>query len=243
MSEEPKKVPEEESKDTKAEIKPEPKEEGKDIKVGDVLKTEKTEKKEVKMVPEAALLKYKSENKELTRKVEELMNSGGTKKEISSDLKALAEANGLDAEFLNDFAAKIRKDAQDDAEEKFNSRLKPIEEKENAEKRDKIFNEHYEKTLAEYPEYAKLVNKEVIKSLAMDPANANKTFAQIFNDSYGHLVTGKKTLEPTKPRGGKEDAGVDVARAQRDPEYFKEVMADPQLKKKYNEDIASRLKL
>lgn len=238
-------VPAEESKDTKTvETKTESKETNEDVKVGDVLKTTKEEpKKETKMVPESVLIEYKKESKEVRKELDALkksIESGATKKEVSTDIKDLAEKHGVDAEFLNDFAHAVRKEANEDTEEKISSIKKPIEEKENAEKREKSFNEHYEKTLEELPEFKKLVNKDVIKALAFDPKNANKTFAQIFQDSYGHLVTGKKTLEPTKARGGAKDTEIDFKRASSDTEYFKEIMADPQLKKKYNEDIATR---
>lgn len=240
MAEQAKVVPAEESKDTETvETKTEesPKE---DVKVGDALNT-REEKKEPRMVPEAVLIEYKKENKQIAkdlRDLKTLIESGATKKEVSTDLKSLADKHGFDADFLGDFAEAVRKEAEDAAEAK----LKPIKEKEIASAREKIFEEHFAKTMAEMPEYASLVNKDVIKTLAYDPVNVNKTFAQIFQDSYGHLVTGRKTLDTTKPRGGIEATDIDLQRASRDPEYFKEVMADPELKKKYNDEMAIRNK-
>lgn len=237
-------VPAEESKQTETvETKAESKETKEDVKIGDALKTKEESKdtKEVKMVPEAVLIEYKKENKQMAKDLKDLktlVESGATKKEVSTDIKALADKHNVDADFLSEFAETVRKEASADAEAK----IKPIEEKENAKKRDEIFNEHFDKTLEELPEFKKLVNKDVIRSLAFDPKNANKTFAQIFQESYGHLVTGKKTLEPTKPRGGAKDTGIDFSRARSDSEYFKEIMADPELKKKYNEDLPNRLR-
>lgn len=237
-------APEEESKETKtveapAEVK-------KEETIGEALRTEKeSEVKEPKMVPESVLIEYKKESKSVRKELDALKKSiedGSTKKEVSQSLKEIADKHNVDANFLNEFATAVKKEAESDADEKLSQKMKPIEEKASAEKRDKIFEEHYDKTLAEMPEFAKIINKDVIKTLAFDPKNANKTFAQIFQDSYGHLVTGKKTLEPTTARGGKEDATIDLAKARRDTEYFKEIMADPELKKKYNEDIAIRNK-
>ena len=107
----------------------------------------------------------------------------------------------------------------------------------------KLFTEHFTKTMAEMPEYEKIVNRDVIKTLALDPRNANKTFAQIIESAYGHLITGKRTLETTKPGGGKEDTTIDFNKARSNGEYFKEIMADPELKKQYNSEIEKRLKL
>lgn len=221
--------------------KPESKEEGKkDAKAGDILGGKKKESEEVKMVPEAVLIEMKKENKQMAKDMADLktlIEKGASKKEVTSDLKALAEKHNVDPDFLSEFADAVRKEATEAAK----AELKPIEEENNASKRESIFNEHYEKTLKENPEYAKLVNKDVIKALAFDPKNKDKTFLDIFESAYGHLVTGKKTIDTTKPRGGKEDTKVDISRAQRDPDYFKEVMADPELKKQYNEGLSSRI--
>ena len=238
MTDEVKKVPDEESKETNpAETVADTTK--KDETVGNALNT----KKEAKMVPEAVLIEYKKENKQIAKELKDLkefIESGATKKEISMDLKELADKHNVDADFLNEFASAVQKKAQADTEEKLNSKIRPIEEKENAKKRDEIFDKHFDKTLEDMPEFKGIVNKDVIKALALDPQNENKTFTQIFNDSYGHLITGKKTLESTKPRGGAEDVAIDFNKASTNPEYFKEIMADPELKRKYNEDIATR---
>jgi hypothetical protein len=231
------------------EAKTEPKSDDKgekEVKIGDALKTsDKKEPAEDKprMVPEAVLIEYKKEAKAATKALEDLkktIEDGATKKEVSKSIKDLAEKHNVDAEFLRDFADAVKKEAEAEVEEKVSARIKPITDKESADKVDKIFSEHFDKTLEAMPEYKAVVNKEVIKSLALDPKNANKTFAKIFEEAYGHLVTGKRTLETTKPRGGKDDTEIDFAKARKDAEYFKEIMSDPQLKKKYNEGIAER---
>lgn len=246
MAEEAKKVPVEESKDTKTVEAKTDEGKKKEATAGEVLDGKKKEgEKEVKMVPEAVLIEYKKESKatqkELVR-LQKLIEDGASKEVIDTDLKALAEEYGVDPEFARKFAAAVRKEADADADEKVKKATKPLEEKERAEKREKVFEEHYEKALAEMPEYKKIVNKAVIKKLAFDPENADKTFPEIIESAFGHLVPGKKTLEPTKPRGGKENPTVDVAKAQTDPDYFKEIMADPELKKEYNKGMAVRNK-
>lgn len=239
MTTEVKDAPVVEKKDTKADDKTAA--DAKDVKVGEALKTKDEPKKdEPKLVPEAVLLEFKKENKELHKELKDLkklIEDGAPKREVSADIKSLAEKHNVDPEFLTDFAAAVRKEAEGDADAK----LKPIRDKEQADKLEKVFNENFDKTMEEMPEYAKLVNKDVIRTLAFDPKNANKTFAQIFESAYGHLVTGKKTLEPTKHQGGKKDTTVDIARAQKDPAYFAEIMADPELKKQYNSSLEFRI--
>ncbi len=244
MAEEVKVAPEVESKETKAvETKTEEK---KEVKVGEALKTD-GEKKEPKMVPEAVLIEYKKESKEVRKELDALKKSieeGATKKEVSSDLKQLAEKHDVSPDFLEEFAATVRKEAKADAE----AELKPIKDKENAKRFDDLFDIEYTKAIAENPEYAKLVSKDAVKALTFNPRNANesldaKLIQKVFESSYGHLVTGKKTLEPTKNRGGAKDIVVDVEKAQKDPTYYAEIMADPELKAQYNKDIEKRLRL
>ena len=225
-----------------------PAEEKKDVTVGDALHKEdkKDPPKDARVVPESAFLELKSQNKEFKRQIENLqkqIESGATKREVSQSIKEIADKHNVDAGFLGEFAEAVRKETEADVEGRVAERLRPIEEKEKAERIDKVFNEHFDKTLEELPEYKGIVNKEVIRAMALDPKNKDKTFAQIFQESFGHLVKGKKTLDTTKPRAGKQEPEIDYDRAKKDPEYFKEIMADPDLKKEYNKNLESRIHL
>jgi hypothetical protein len=230
---------------TVAEVKPEGSTEvKKEETIGEVLADKKPEPR---MVPEAALLEYKNSNKELKKDLKELkdlIESGASKKEISTDLKALADEHNVDPEFLSKFAESIKAQNKKDIDDEVSARLKPLEEKDKKAKIDKIFKENYDKALEAMPEYKDIANEAVIKSLSLDPANQNKTWTQIIEEAYGHLITGKRTMESPTARGGRDDnQDVDVARASKDPSYFKEVMADPVKKAKYNAGLAERLKL
>ena len=90
------------------------------------------------------------------------------------------------------------------------------------------------------PEFKAIANPEVIKSLAILPQNAKKTLSQILEETYGNAITGKRTIETTSPGGGKEPEPLDIKRAEKDIEYFKEVMADPKKKAQYNEAMLKR---
>jgi hypothetical protein len=114
-------------------------------------------------------------------------------------------------------------------------------EKEAKERVDKALTENINKALEVMPEYEGVVNKDVLKSLARLPENKNKTFQQLIEETYSKTVTGKKTMETSTPRGGK-DVGIDWSRV-KDPSYFSQIMADPELKKQYNEKLISRINL
>ena len=94
------------------------------------------------------------------------------------------------------------------------------------------------------PDYKDLAQKEVIKALALDPNNSKKTFAQLLEMAYGHLIKGKKVLDNTTPKGGvNNDEEIDYKRAKSDMEYFNSIMQEPQLKKEYNQGLTGRIKL
>jgi hypothetical protein len=257
MSEETKIAPAEEANETepttseveeKTEEKSEDKPEAtKEEKVGDIFKEDEQEKeekqptipvKEKETVPLSVFLDLKKDMKEL----KESHREGATQKEISHDLKAIAEKHDVSLEFLNELAETLEAKAEARAEAKVTSRLKPLEEKERAERFNNAFEQHYKLALENAPEFKDVANKDVIKSLVSDPRNSNKTFTEIMESAYGHLLTGKKGLETSSPRGRlTETSEIDYIKAQKDEKYFSEIMANPVLKEKYNKGLPTRL--
>lgn len=235
-------APEEESKETPvAEVLQAPEAEKT---IDEVLQVE--EKKEPKLVPEAALIKIKQQNKELAREMKQLkalIEDGGESKEVRGSIDDIAEEHNIDKKFLKDFAKAIKAEADSDIDEKLSAKIKPLEEKDKAERFNTLFEKEYARTLTTNPEFEGVVNKDVIKTLTKDPSNGKKTLSQIMEDAYGNLVTGKRTLEKTTPRGGNTLETIDYDRAQKDVAYFNEIMANPESKKKYNAERISRLRL
>lgn len=194
--------------------------------------------KEVRMVPESVLIQVKKELRDLKRSVD----NGATNKEVTADIKELAEKHNVDEDFITELVATIKHQTKSEVEETLSNEMKPIKEKDRLEKIDRVFNEHFDKTISQMPEFDGIVNKDVIKTLSLDPANKNKTFQQLIETAYGHLVTGRKTMETSKPGQTRGEAGeVDFARAQKDTGYYQEIMNNPALKKKYNEGLTDRL--
>ena len=220
----------------------------KDAKVGDIIKTDEKPPEEVKArtVPEAVFLEEKRERKELAKELKEvkkLLEEGASRKEVSADVKEIAEEFGLTEQAVAKLIAKVGEQTKAEYDKEIEAKLAPIQAKERAENVEKTFNEHFDKLMEAMPEFKGIASKDVIRALAADPRNANKTFAKILEDSYGHLVVGKKTLEKTEARGGVSDAPIDNKRMINDMEYYKEVMANPELKKKYNEEFIKRVRL
>lgn len=174
------------------------------------------EKPKVNSVPKARL------DKEIARR-----------KELEQELAALRGELGEDPEV---------DDVEDVPEvKKLAEKLEQIERKENMSRMEKVFHDNLSKTLDNNPEYKDIVNVEVIKALAFNPANANKTYKQLLEEAYGNAIGGRRTVESTVPRGGAKDTKVDMTRAKTDTNYRREVLADPELRKQYNEGLTDRV--
>lgn len=189
-------------------------------------------------------LEVKNQKKELQKELNDLksrLERGEDMGDIGLDLDALAEEHDIDKGFLTKLVNTIKTQAEKSLDERIDKKLAPITAKEKAEKIDKAFKTAFDGAIENMPEYKEVVNPEVIKTLSLDPKNANKTFTQLIEETYGNAITGKRTIETTKPGGGKEPTEVDFDKAAKDPEYFKEVMANPDLKKKYNAKLTDRI--
>lgn len=99
------------------------------------------------------------------------------------------------------------------------------------------------KALEAAPEFKDVANADVIKQMALNPANKDKTFVQLLEEAYGNAIGGRRTIETTTPRGGAADTKVDIERTRKDPEYRRGVLSNPDLKKQYNESIQDRIGL
>ncbi len=230
-------TPEVEAK-TPAEAPTEPKEET----VGEVLKTETQPEKEKPVIGLDKFLDLKKENKQFRKDIEELkskIEEGASKVEVSADLETLAEEHNIDPKFLAGLTNAIKAQVRQETE----AEIKPLKEKEKADSIDKAFSTHYNKAIKNMPELEGIVNKDVIKSLSLDPKNSNKTFTQLIEEAYGNVNVGKRTIETTTPRGGKEPEPVDLNRANRDESYLNEVLSNPQSAKEYNDMIMRSIRL
>jgi len=234
-----------ETKNTQSEeVKPEAQEvkKSEEQTLGDVLGTQtepKTElKNQTRTVPESKFLELKKEMKELKREAK-----GRSNVEISESIDDFSKKFNLPSEFTSELTALISQENKKSVEDVINSKVKPLEEKEKAKQIDKNFNEAYKKVLEEMPEYKNIASKEVIKAMALNPNNSKKKFSEILEISYGHLIRGKATMENTVNRADKFMGEIDMTKAKKDTEYFKQIMADPVSRKKYNENIEKRLNL
>lgn len=196
-------------------------------------------KEEVKVVPEAVFLEVKRELKALKRRLD--TGEEPTKKEVSASIKSIADKYSLDDEFLGELVSAVRSESKSEFEDTLAAKLGPIQERDREEKIDKAFTGAYARAIEAAPEFKGIANSSVIKALSLDPKNSNKTFNQLLEEAYGHLIEGKRTVDA--PHGGNkgDNMVLDMARAKTDPKYFAEIMDNPVLKKQYNEKLPESL--
>jgi hypothetical protein len=157
--------------------------------------------------------------------------------------KEIARRKELEAK-LAEYEAAVAEDGEpsDSTDVKeLAKQIAEIKEKEQAQQRNAALNAGLQKALESAPEFKGVVNEDAIKQMALNPANKDKTFIQLIEEVYGNTVSGRRTIETATPRGGAKDTKIDEARAQRDPDYRKEVLSDPDLRKQYNEGLTDRL--
>ena len=189
-------------------------------------------------------LDLKKQNKEKDRLIKDLeakIEAGATRQEVSADMEAISEEYpDVDRGFLNKLANTIKNSVVKEAEDKITSRFQPLEEKDRQAKIDNAFNTHFKIAIDKMPEFATIVNPDVIKTLSQDPRNASKTFSQIIEETYGNALTGKRTIETTISGGGKDSDPLNFQKARVDSNYFDVVMANPRLKAEYNNLLISQ---
>jgi ferritin-like metal-binding protein YciE len=199
------------------------------------------------LIPEAVFLDEKKGRKDAEKRIKELeaqIAQGATRSEVSDDIDAILTEFQLDdtnKQFFNKIASALEARADAKAEAKVAEKLKPLEEKERSEKLNQVFKTHYDKAMEQFPELEGVVNPEVIKALSLMPENANLTFKQLIEKGYSGVATGKRTIETTKPGAGKSPEPLDFEKAQRDPTYMNEVLANPDMKKAYNAELLKRI--
>jgi len=242
MAEEVKITPPSEVKEAEAPIE----EANQEPVLGDVLQTEPTKEPELKTVGLDKFLDIKKQNKELKREMEKLqerIENGDSTSDVSEDIESIAEEFNVDKKFLNKLEKSIRSSMDTELETKVSERMKPLEQERKQKDVDKIFEGIYGQAIERMPEYANIIDKDTVRSLATLKENAALSLPQLIEKMYGKSISGRKTVETTTPRGGKESQEIDYKLAVKDPAYFKEIMADPNLKKKYNDNLEARLSL
>lgn len=227
---------------------------GEEQTIGEALQSEPEQEAQKPQLSEAQLDKLinegkafeftKKENKTLKRKIKEMeeqLQKGASMEDVADDIESLAEEFQVDTRFLSKLEKAMRSKFEAEIDERVESKLKPLTDKEKETKQTQLFDKFLASALEKMPEYEAVINKEQLKILALAPSNKGKTMSKLIEETYSGSLGGRPTIETTTPRGGKEPKEVDFARARKDPEYFREIMSDKDLKEKYNDGLAQRI--
>lgn len=189
-----------------------------------------------KMVPEWQLLEAKAALEEKYGKkvadLEAIIAKSTTKEEVAENLDDIYKSYpDVDKNFINIILAKAKDAAM--------AEIKPLTEKVKADEQasgiEAKFQKAYKIAMEKLgKDFDGIVNIDVIRKLTQLPENAGKVFSEIIEETYGAALTGKRTIEATRPGGGKDPVPLDFEKARRDSKYFDEVMSDPKLKEAYN---------
>ena len=219
---------------TQPEVQPEVTPETEQETIGDAIDDKPTIPNQI---PYDRFKEVNDKNKALEAKLEQLQSKatdeGMSKGAISKDLQSLASEYDVDANFVTAMASIIKAEAQAGVEAK----LKPLTDRETAQKVDIAIKRGYDKAIANLPDYADVVNEDIITQLAKLPQNKNKTFKQLIEDTYASSLKGRATIESTNPGGGNEPEPLDFVKAKQDGAYFAKIMANPKLKAEYNANM------
>lgn len=213
-----------------------------ETKPDEVVEQKPEDKKPDDSVALAKFLAEKKARKALEKKVKEyeaIINSeveDDDEDSLSTDIKSIAKEYDVDEKFLKKLSTSLKSEIRKEYDEK----LKPITQKEKENQFNQVFQKHFTETIDSMPEYKSVVNADVIKSLSRDPQNANLTMRELVEKTYSNALGGKRTIETTVPNGGKDPQNIDFDKAQKDPEYYAQIMADPSQKDKYNSEMMRR---
>ncbi len=198
----------------------------------EIVGTPEVEEPKEDTVPLSAFLDIKKELKELqktSRKADE--------EPSSYDIAQIAKEYEVDEQFVSKLSKAIKSEAASEVEAKYKPLLerqeaerKALEAERQSEKLETVFNQVYDKVTKENPDVANLANKEVIRQLAMSPANKNKTVSQLLEETYGATVKNKTSIESARPAHSK-DKQTDFSKMS--AEEANEASVDPDRKGDY----------
>lgn len=190
--------------------------------------------------------KAEAEAKALQVEIEKLRMMGVTGEqkphEISDSIKSLALEYNVDENFLSKVFSTVEKTTtaklQNEIDKKYSTKIDRLEQERQMEKAEKKFEQIFDKTIKEMPEYDGVVNKDVIKSLAFNPSNAKKTLQQIVEETYSNAITGRKSIESS--HASKEPTTPDILNPS--AEDWSKIESSPEQKDKWSKSTEEALR-
>lgn len=191
------------------------------------------------------LAKYLDMKNKLQSKLDEkdqlIMESTPNNKEIAS----LAEKYDVDAEFMSEFAKIMKAEALKEAQEKYDPILKKQAEEKALSEKEKLFNQVFDKVSESYSEYAGIINKDIIREMALNGKNADKSVRQLIESVYGGVIKSKEeapasSFEQSRP-STKKSKDIDFSNLSDSDHDL--IASDPKVREEYGKWLESNLNL
>lgn len=188
-----------------------------------------------KTVPLSTFLDLKSEMKELK---ESLKVGQG-----NQALEELAQEYDVDVDFMRKLANTIQQENAKEIQAKYDPIIKKQEEETRLKEQNNLFDKVFEQAKKSYTDISDVINKEIIKDMALNPKNANKTVKELIKEVYGGVMnktdeSPAPSFEKVQARASKE-SGLDFGNLSL--EDHNAIAADPKLKKAYGDWVVKNI--
>lgn len=212
--------------------------------LGEILGTKKEEEDEPEedepsqegVVPLSLFLELKREMKELKEK------TAASNDDVIADLSSRYD---VDPQFMQEMVDAISSKTAKQFQDKYEPLIeKQVKEREQ-EKVESVFDKVFDKAVKQFSGNESIIQKDLIKRLALDPENADKSVKQLIEWAYGgalETVEGKPSVSFEKPKagGGKKSTTLDFANLS--PEDHKTIADDPKLRAEYGEWVTQNVR-
>lgn len=183
-------------------------------------------------VPLSVFLALKDDVKELKKELKDAKTSDKSSATLEGFEEIAEKYPDVDKNFIKDMLGIVTSKAQKEIDEKYQPIIKDAEAKKAKEAFDTAFDKVYDKALKDNPDLPANIKKEMVKNLALTPAYRNTPVADILNELYGGVDTGKPSSEDEIRAAGDADEEVidfeKITDAQKD-----KVLSNPKLRKEY----------
>jgi hypothetical protein len=181
-----------------------------------------TEKPKGETVPLATHLKLKDKYGKLEKALEAARQSAPGTPLSEQTIETLANEHNVEPSFIRDLLTVMAKEAD--------QKISKIEADRQRDKVEQAFNSEFESLTRDYPKLAS--KKDIVKKLAFDPDNKDKTLEEVAIEAFGDLL-GRPSSESSRPSSGRDIDTTKIDFDNMTPEEKKKVMGDPVLKDKY----------
>lgn len=189
-------------------------------------------KHEADTVPLSAFLDLKKDLKQLKKDIKEAKSSQKHSTAVEGVAELSSKYPDVSAEFIADILESATSKAQAEIDKKYTPFIEQQTTKEKQAAFDKAFDALFEKTLKDNPQFPSTIDKEMVKTLAVNQKYRNVPLVDILTNIYGSVQSGRASSE-TDTRLSSDRLEDIVSFDKITPAQRELVLNDPVMRKKY----------